>query len=158
MNWPDWLRPEIFWLALGIVLMFLELAMPGVILVFFGAGAIITAILAWTGVLSSTTGQMLCFVVSSVVMLFALRRYFRRFFGGRVVRGREYDEREEYQGKTARVTCAIVPGTTSGRIEFDGCDWKAVASETIAEGSSVEIVGKDNITFTVRPLPKKGDV
>jgi membrane protein implicated in regulation of membrane protease activity len=152
------LKPEIVWLVAGIILVFLELAIPGVILVFFGAGAILTALLTWIGVLPTTIAQLICFCATSLILLFALRRTLSRHFRGEVRRGGRYDDTREYLGKTARVTCRIIPGSTDGRIDFEGTEWKAVADEEIGEGSSVEILEKDNITFKVRPLLKTGEV
>ncbi len=51
------MKPEIVWLIIGVILVIMEFAVPGVILVFFGVGAILTAILAWTGILNSVAVQ-----------------------------------------------------------------------------------------------------
>lgn len=45
----NWLSSELIWFSCGVVLIFLEFAVPGVILVFFGAGAILTSLLVWIG-------------------------------------------------------------------------------------------------------------
>ena len=152
----DFLRPEFLWIIAGLIIMCFEFAIPGVILVFFGLGAIITGIFAWTGLIDSLTGQATCFVVSSVLMLVSLRRVLSRHFRGRVEREEEYFDAAEYTGKTARVTRRIGPGSTEGRIDFEGSEWKAVADEPIAEGRLVEIVNKANITYVVRPVATKG--
>lgn len=153
----DWIRAEYFWLIVGVILLMLEFIVPGVILVFFGVGGIITAILVWTGVLTSRVAQLAVFGVSSLVLLFALRRYLSRHFKGRVSRQAEYDDRAEYVGKSARVIRKIIPNSAEGRIDFEGAEWKAVAAEVIEEGSLVRIVEKDNITFAVKALTEKGD-
>lgn len=45
----------------------------------------------------------------------------------------------------------IVP-KSGGKVEFHGSHWEAQADQEIAEGTIVEIVGKDNITFKVKAL------
>ncbi len=153
----DWLRPEFFWLIVGVVLLLLEFLVPGVILVFFGIGGILTAILVWTGIIESYAGQLIVFGATSLVLLFLLRRTLSRHFRGGVTRQADYDERAEYAGKTARVIRRIVPNSSEGRIHFEGAEWNAESDETIEIGALVEITGKENITYTVRALSQKGD-
>ncbi|MCD4706446.1 MAG: NfeD family protein [Candidatus Sabulitectum sp.] len=144
----SWLSPELVWFGCGVVLIFLEFAVPGVILVFFGAGAILTSILTWAGVLPGVTGQLVVFSISSLALLFGLRKYAARFF-----RGESTEEQDdEYTGKIARVTRGITPGSVVGKVFFEGTDWKAESSVEIPEGSSVRITGKNNITLFVEPV------
>lgn len=153
----DFLKPEFLWIVGGLVVMLLEFAIPGAIIVFFGLGAIITGILVWIGLIDSLTAQAICFVVSSVLLLVSLRRVLSRHLRGRVQRDEEYFDVTEYAGKTARVVRRIEPGSADGRIDFEGTEWKALANEPIGEGKLVEIINKTNITYTVRPVVRKGD-
>ncbi len=140
-----WITPELIWFVCGVVMIFLEFMLPGVILVFFGVGAIITSILAWVGLLSSPFSQLVVFGVSSLGLLFGLRKYASKFFKGDSTE----EENDEYFGKPARVTQRIIPGELSGKIFFEGSDWKADSKEIIEEGASVRVIGKDNITLIV---------
>ncbi len=144
----DWLTPELIWFSGGVILIFLEFAVPGVILVFFGVGAILTSILTWAGMLPGTTGQLIVFGVSSLALLFGLRKYASRFFKG----GSTEEQDDEYTGKLARVVTGIVPGSLEGKVFFEGTDWKADSLVSIPEGSSVRITGKSNITLIVEPV------
>ena len=144
----DWLNPELLWFSCGVVLIFLEFAVPGVILVFFGVGAILTSLLTWAGILPGTIAQVVVFGVSSLVLLFGLRKYASRFF-----KGDSREERDdEYTGKLAKVTREIIPGSIEGKVFFEGTDWRADSSVTIPAGSSVRITGKRNITLIVEPV------
>ena len=140
-----WITPELIWFVCGIVMIFLEFTLPGVILVFFGVGAVITSILVWIGLLPSPFSQLLVFGVSSLGLLFGLRKYASKFFKG----GSKEEEDDEYSGKPARVTEKIVPGELSGKVFFEGSDWKADSKEIIEEGVSVKVIGKNNITLIV---------
>jgi len=141
----NWLTPELVWFGFGVVLVLLEFVVPGVILVFFGAGAILTAILTWAGAIPRPACQLAVFGVSSLVLLFGLRRYAARFFKGATTEGQE----DEYEGKIAKVSRDIVPGSVDGRVYFEGTEWKAESSVEIAAGTSVRITGKKNITLIV---------
>lgn len=144
----DWLTPELIWFSSGVVLIFLEFAVPGVILVFFGIGAVLTSLLVWVGILPGAVEQLVVFGVSSLGLLFGLRKYASRFFKGDSTE--EVDD--EYTGKIARVTREIVPGALDGKVFFEGTDWKADSLVDIPEGSSVRITGKNNITLIVEPV------
>lgn len=146
-----------FWLILGLLFLFLEFVIPGVILVFFGFGAILTAIGFWIGLLPTLEWQLAVFCVTSVVSLFLLRRYFSRYLKGKVSQDKEFDNSAEFVGKLARVTQTISPGGDSGRVNFDGSEWKATADRTIEAGSMVAIKRMDNITFAVEPTGQEGE-
>jgi membrane protein implicated in regulation of membrane protease activity len=45
----------------------------------------------------------------------------------------------------------IIP-KSGGKVEFHGTNWLAEADEEIAEGATVQITGKDNITLKVKSL------
>ena len=147
----DFLRPEIIWFVVGLVLLLLELALPGLIVAFFGVGAWIVAIVCLATDISLNT-QLLIFIGSSILLLLLLRRWLKGIFMGHIVSKQDIRENlEEFVGKKAVVKEKIVP-KAGGRVEFRGTDWAAEADEEIAEGTVVEIVGKDNITLKVRVL------
>lgn len=71
---------------------------------------------------------------------------------GHVVSKQDVKENlEEFIGQRAVVKERIVPNSR-GKVEFHGTDWQAEADEEIAEGTAVEIIGKDNITLKVKAL------
>ncbi len=148
------LSPELAWLVAGLVLMFLEFVVPGIILIFFGMGAVITALLTWIGVLPSIEVQLLFFAVGSLILLFSLRRVFSKYLKGKLDSEEKVGDSAEFLGKRVKVSKKIVPQSDEGKIEFDGTDWKAIADVEIERGEIVEIVGKKNITFFVKPIDK----
>lgn len=144
----DWLTPELIWFSSGVVLIFLEFAVPGVILVFFGIGAVLTSLLVWVGILPGAVEQLVFFTVSSLALLFGLRKYASRFFMGESTEERG----DEYTGKMVRVTRDIIPGSVDGKVFFEGTEWKAESSVKVYEGSTARITGKNNITLIVEPV------
>ena len=150
----EFLRPELIWFLVGLLMLLLEFALPGLIIFFFGVGAWIVAAVCFFNpyVHSSINAQLLLFLTSSVLSLLILRKWLKGIFLGHV--DSEQDptkDFEEYIGQKAFVKVKITP-KRSGKIEFHGTDWIAEADEEIEEGTSVEIIGKDNITLKVKSI------
>ncbi len=145
------LNPGFLWFIVGLIFLFLEFLLPGVIIVFFGGGAILTALLYWLGILDSFIAQLVFFLVSSLLLLFILRRYLKDYFVGKTI-GKTNDM-DNPEGKTAKVVESI--DGSQGRILFEGTEWKAVAEEDIEKGQIVRIKNKHNITFTVEKIKKE---
>ena len=71
---------------------------------------------------------------------------------GRIGQNESVDELlQEFVGKKAVVTREINP-QNGGKVEFHGTNWNAEADEKIDKGTSVEIIGKNNITLKVKAL------
>jgi membrane protein implicated in regulation of membrane protease activity len=141
-----------FWWAIaGIALMISEFAVPGLILFFFGLGALVTALLAWLTPLG-LEGQIAVFIVISLIALFGLRRLLKPVFMGGTSGGpEESGELSRLVGSRGEVTADIEPGK-SGRILLNGATWKAVADEPICAGTTVDVTAQNNLTLTVKPI------
>ncbi len=147
----DFLRPDVVWFLVGLLLLVMELVLPGLIIGFFGIGAWIVAITCLTTEIGINT-QLIIFIVSSVLSLLLMRKWLKGVFLGHA--GSKQDLKhnlEEFVGQRAVVKEKIVP-KLGGKVEFHGSNWEAQADCEIAEGTVVEIVGKDNITFKVKAL------
>jgi len=141
-------RPEIFWFVAGLVLFLLELIIPGFVIIFFGVGAWVTAIVCLIHDPGINT-QIIIFAVTSVLSLAALRRLIQnKLFYSREPGSVDVDD--EFTGKEAVAKTTISPGKT-GRVEFKGTIWKADSESDIKEGQSVIILEKDNFTLLVEP-------
>jgi membrane protein implicated in regulation of membrane protease activity len=147
----DFLKPELIWFLVGLALLILEFALPGLIVFFFGLGAWIVAIVCLLTDIS-LNAQLLVFIVSSVLSLLLLRKWLKGLFKGFIVSRQKTSENiEEFIGKRAVVKEKITP-QIHGKVEFHGTNWAAEADEEIAAETPVKIVGKDNITLKVKPL------
>jgi len=149
MNWES---PEVIWFVVGLVLILLEFAIPGLITVFFGIGAWIVALICLFVPLPLNT-QLFIFIILSILSLVFLRKWFRKLFVRRLetVQTTGYDLEDDITGQEAVVVARITP-KKHGRVEFRGSTWNAEARETIAAGRMVKIIGKKNITLIVEPL------
>ncbi len=147
----DWLKPELIWFIAGLAMLLLEFVVPGLIIFFFGIGAFVVALLCIFFDISINM-QLLLFLVSSTLLLVALRRWLSTTFMGHV--GFKMDTAEnmdDFTGGRATVIREIRPNMP-GRVEFHGSQWDAEADEEIAEGARVEVMGKSNITLKVRTI------
>jgi len=141
------------WFLAGVVFLIAELAMPAFILIFFTAGCWVAATFVWL-IDITLTRQILIFLLSSLFLLFTLRK-----FSLKVFRGKTQDEVDDHYsdsmiGKTAVVTKRIAPHTL-GEIKVMGSFWRATANEEIEEGASVLIEKKDSedgLTLRVKSI------
>jgi len=147
----QFLKPELVWFLTGILLLILELLLPGLIVCFFAAGAIVVAIVCLLADVSLNT-QLLIFIVVSVSSLLLLRRWLKGVFLGHVLATQNGRLNiEEFVGQRAIVKEKILP-KVGGKVEFHGTDWVAIADQEIAEGAVVEIIDKDNLTLRVKAV------
>ncbi|NQT24122.1 NfeD family protein [candidate division KSB1 bacterium] len=148
----EFFKPEIIWFIIGIALLIMEFAIPGLVVFFFGVGACIVATLLLIFHEMSLTWQLIIFLSSSLILLFSLRKWLAKIFIGRVIGEKEYQEIEDdFIGHHGIVIAEIKP-KFSGKIELNGTGWNAEADEVIKKGTPVEIIGKDNLTLKVKQL------
>jgi inner membrane protein len=147
----DWNHPSVIWFIIGLVLFLMELAVPGLVLMFFGMGAWIVAILCLIFGISLDI-QLIVFIISSILLLITLRKYVNKLFSGRKKTDTSSGENiEDYAGERAIVMEAIVP-PKHGKVEFHGTNWNAEADGEIPVGTTVEIIGKKNLTLRVKKV------
>jgi inner membrane protein len=149
-TWREWLRPELIWFFLGLVLLFVEMIVPGLIVAFFAFGAwVVAAVHLFTPL--TVNQQLALFIMTSVLSLALARSWLKNLFTGYVSSRSDGSlDLGEFVGQRAMVIQRISP-KLPGRVEFRGTTWPATADREIVEGSTVEIVSKDNLTLKVKP-------
>ncbi|MCG8696977.1 MAG: NfeD family protein [Bacteroidales bacterium] len=146
MNIAEFFTPPIIWFLIGLALLLLELAVPGLIVIFFGIGAWITALLLAIFDFGINL-QLLVFLSSSVLLLLILRKYLKnKFFSQNKMIQDELED--EFIGRTGVALVNLKPNQ-KGKIEFKGTTWNALSDTEIAEGEAVQITGKDSILLKV---------
>jgi len=147
----DWGNPSLIWFIIGLALFLMELAMPGLVLMFFGMGAWLVAILCLIFNFQLDT-QLIFFIISSVLFLVTLRKYVNKLFSGRIKTETSSGENiEDYRGERAVVVETISP-PQYGKVEFHGTNWTAQADVEIPAGTTIEIIGKKNLTLNVKKV------
>ena len=147
-------NPGLLWFLAGLLLILLEFAIPGVIIVFFGLGAWTASLFTFLGVTPDFDAQVLVFGVTSVILLVVLRKVFRGKGYGFVTRRQDLgQDLDEFTGKPVTVLDRLAPGAT-GRVRFKGSPWQAVSDDTIEAGETARIISCEGITLRVRkPTP-----
>ncbi|CAM1644988.1 NfeD family protein [Bartonella sp. B10834G6] len=136
------------WVVLGFILLLLELVFPGVFFVWFGLGALLTALvsllfynLPW---IAFWEVEVVFFLIFSVIMVLIGRNFFRR--------DRETDEpllnrrTDQIIGKTVVLEEPVRDG--KGRIRFDDTIWR-IKGPDLPEGTEVKVVAFENGVFTI---------
>ena len=143
--------PALIWFIVGLVFLVLELMAPGLVIVFFGIGAWIVAAICLLIPISLNT-QLIIFIVSSALVLLALRNKFKTLFHGHTsdIQNQNKDM-DDFIGQRAVVKETIIPHR-SGKVEFNGSLWNADAAEEIAVGEDVQVVGRDNLRLKVKKI------
>ncbi len=146
----------VFWLSLGLILAVSEFVVPGFVIIFFGAGAIVTGVvkLLFNGLPDSVA--LLIFILSSLSSLFLFRKFFRKSVAsGKVIRGGNTEETgdvdESCVGRKVSVVEAIAPGK-AGKVELNGSNWTAESQETLAPGDTAVVTARNGLTLVVKAL------
>ncbi len=138
------------WILLGIILVILEFLVPGMILLFFGVGALLTGVLLCFFDSFSLAVQLIFFAFFSFLFLITLRKY--TVTGGKKIaadKNVNYDD--EIIGRTVHVTEKIPVGD-AGKVELDGTVWNAVSDKEVEPGTVVKVVSRDGLTLRVESL------
>ncbi len=148
----DILLNPLGWLVVGVVVMLLELIIPGGIVVFLGAACVIVAGAIYIGLVSTWSGALTLFFISSLGLVIILRSFISRFIeGDSTVANTEelLDDLDEF----VEVIKTIGPADKAGMVKFKGTQWKALGDgQEIAIGSTARIVSRENITLLVKPV------
>ena len=138
----------------GVGLMVAELALPGLVSIFVGAGAVLTAALRFFGVIEDIPMSMVVWMLSSVAMVIALRNTAKKWFPADESRG-EVDEDLEAFGELVDVledVREMDEGVEPGRVRFDGVPWQAYSTGgTLPAGAQARLVYRKDLVWFVEP-------
>ena len=141
----------LIWFLIGVGFLVGEMMVPGFILIFFTAGCWIVSITVFFLEDLVLTTQVIIFMVSSLILLFTLRRYGLDTFKGKSKV--EVDNEFSTVGQKALVTEAI-PQDGYGEIQLSGTFWRATADVAIAKDQRVIVEGAESgnaLVLKVKP-------
>ncbi|MEO6683868.1 MAG: NfeD family protein [Ginsengibacter sp.] len=140
------LHTAVIWFIIGFILFILEFIVPGLILFFFAVGAWTVAFLSVFGDIP-LTGQLLIFIITSVLTILVLRKWLKKkLYGDQFSRQILEDE---FLGKFGIAETSISPGN-NGKVDFKGTSWQASSADIISAGEKVEIIGNESILLIVK--------
>lgn len=143
-------NPQYLWFILGIILLILEIAIPGLFILFFGIGAILTSIITWIFNIPISI-QLTIFLISSIFGLIIFRKYLKKILFTYNSQNKEVTLEQEFIGKHA-IADTDFEANHTGKIIFKGAPWSARSSYFVKKGEEVIIIAKDNITLIVEPI------
>lgn len=142
------LHAAAIWFIIGFILFLLEFAVPGLILLFFGIGAWLVAILLLFVDLSLNL-QLIIFLITSIITVLLFRKWVKKIIWTRKHSTELVDVDDEFIGKLGKAETAISPGQ-NGKVNFKGSAWDARSEEFIEPGESVVIIGNESILLIVK--------
>ena len=143
----------LIWLIAGLLLCGSELFVPALISLFLGVGALGVAGLRWLGLIESLPASFAVWILSSTIMVFALRRIARRLIKSESQRA-NVDEQSAEFGQVVEILSEVTESGESGRIRFLGTTWSAVTTEgALKEGDQARIVYRDNLRYVIEAVP-----
>lgn len=144
MNVSAW-DPALIWFLVGLILVLLEFAAPGIVLIFIGLGAWVTALAVKLGWATGSGPQMAWFAGSSLVLLLGLRRVFKSWFTGFATQHDGRSNLDDYVGSQV-VILTRIDSQTRGQVEFKGAHWSARPANDTAPGTTFEPGERATIT------------
>lgn len=136
------IEPYAIWLICGMVLMFLEFVVPGLVIIWFGIGALFAGFVAFLG--GGMPLQVGVFILVSILSLIFVRRFFAK------------DDKSPQQvgaerliGRKAVVLREITP-EKPGFVKVEGEEWLAKCDNPCQQGESVEILGVEGTHLIVK--------
>ena len=142
----------LIWIVLGIVLILLEFAIPGLIVIFFGTSAIVVGLAEWIGMPTNHGIPFIVFSVLTIVQILFVRRYFKSWFKGKSIESKSDTDTEDIVGKQATVLNGFTEGNLRGKIDFRGSNWTAVSEIPLEQGERVIITERNNLTLTIKRI------
>lgn len=133
------------WAIAGIILVLIELFTTSFFAVFLGAGALITALITYLGIISSFNIQIIFFSIFSGISILLFRNVARNLFGKT-----SKSQYNEYVGDNAIVEENIEP-LKEGKVLYRGTVWIAYSDENkkIEKGETVIIKEVNGIKLKV---------
>lgn len=148
----------LIWLIGGLVLMILELLIPGGIVFFLGLGATVVSLLLYFDIIDGWLQAFTAWFIGSMALLFGLRGLVQRLIPAQVERSKTDEDLAAYD-HPARVTQRI-PAGGAGRVEFRGSQWQARNhrdDQDLEIGTQVRLVFRENLTWVVEAVDKTFD-
>lgn len=131
------MEPFMFWIALLVILLVIEIITVGLTCIWFAGGALVALIAERMG--AAIWLQIIIFFAVSLILLYFTRPWAMRYVKSHNVK----TNYEEIAGKTVRVTQRIDNAAGTGMAVYNGMDWTARAQEdevTFDEGELATVV------------------
>ena len=133
---------EFFWLAIVLLLSFVEVATVNLVTIWFIVSALVALLLAFFNV--DFIVQFAVFVILGVILLVTTRSYLEKLLN----KNKQKTNLDRVVGMEGVVTEKITKHNP-GEVKVDGKKWTAISSKTITEGKNVKIVKIEGVKLVV---------
>lgn len=141
------IKPAV-WIIIGLVLAALEMVVPGLVIIWFGAGAVIAGIIAFF--IPNPAVHYIAFVFFS-----GLGVFLAQWLGRKITRPEpELVGALRLFGAIGLVVQDIKP-PERGRVKVSGEEWLAESKENIAAGTRVRVMRVDGTRLIVEPFKER---
>ncbi len=142
------IKPEI-WIVIGLVLVALEMVVPGLVIIWFGVGAIIAGIVAFF--VHNPVAHYIIFLLVS-----ALGVFLAQWIGKKITKPEsEPVGALRLFGATGLVVQDIKP-PEYGRVKVTGEEWLAESNQTVPAGTKIRVLRVDGTRLIVEPFEERG--
>jgi membrane protein implicated in regulation of membrane protease activity len=133
------------WIVAGLILLVLEVVLPGTFFLWFGVSAVVVGIVALIFPALAWQAEVIGFLVLAVVLVIVGRRY----YSGGLGRIRPTGLNERAQNLVGRETVLSEPVVDGrGRIRVDDTVWR-VTGPDMPSGSRVKVAGADGSVLRI---------
>ncbi len=144
----------LIWIIGGVLLIFAEILVPGLIIIFFGVSALVIALFIWIGLIHSLAFAIGLWLFMSLVLVLLFRKVAHKIFPSESSY-RFVEDDVGAIGSEVQVVSDIDDTTFNGRVEYAGTTWQARAKEgSIPAGSRARLLYRDNIHWVVESVEK----
>ena len=147
MEWLDTLDPHWTWLAIGLLLAVLEMAVPGVFLIWMAGAAIVTGVIVWLTPIGLPL-QVMIFAVLAIVSVFTGKSWLAKN-PVEALDPKMNDRGARVVGDTVVVTTIIEGG--SGRVKHGDSEWLARGPDA-EPGTRMRVAGHEGTVLLVEHL------
>jgi membrane protein implicated in regulation of membrane protease activity len=144
------MHPALIWMIVGLGLLIIEMMVGTFFLMWIGAAALLTALLA--AIVPVVWVQGLFFALASVVLLLATRPLARSMHGRATVASNV----DSLMGAEGIVTQDIDTHANTGRVRIRSEDWRARSTSPIPEKTRVIVYAVEGTTLMVSPSDSVG--
>jgi hypothetical protein len=140
-----------FWLSLGLLLIVIEMVVPGVFFLWFGIGAFATGLIALICGGLAIKYLTAIFAILSVIAIYLGRKYFKP---GMEIKNGLNDSSSKYTGKIVKANGDFENG--QGSVILGDTVWQAESADTVLSGQALTVTGvRDSVLKVALLKPEK---
>jgi membrane protein implicated in regulation of membrane protease activity len=137
------------WFGAGVLMILIELGMPGFVICFFGISALAAGFAKFFFPSFPLIGQLLLFAVGGAALALSCRKIAPGIFAGKESRKDEDIDSDDIVDSVC-ICREDINGDVAGKVEFRGSLWSAKADEVISAGEYCVVKERNNLTLKVR--------